>query len=523
MPDQDSPEKLDTAVAEPEESNAFWKTLQWLRDQWWLVLLVLGFGGLGALWWSLRLKRPVPSSGMQISIAVLTFEYDGENRAQEYLCSAIPDEMALGLSRETNLAVRPFTYTRTYSPEKLDVGTAARDLHADYLITGKVTRRDTSLYISVSLLDGDSRRVKWRQQFIAPIGNNLKIRDMLARAALPELAASLGTPLTSVAIPSTTINEQGYDLYLRSTALPLNGALNREGIVMLQRSVELDPHYAPAWLALGERLRLDALSNPDTADAKLAQAGDALSRALELDDEFAQAMEIQIKVMVDRGRLTDAYDLARALVKLRPGSSYAHLLLADVLRHGGMLRDAASNCNVALKLDPREWRLRSCSMAYEMLGQSSMAERFTHVDLGSEYSSWRHILISLDQGHTEAALSRLGKVRDSCLAEVLRSYLKKVPAEKLRSMSNECEHTDNRAMIADDHWMRARVFAYAQQPDAALLEVTRAQARGYCGYPALESDPLLKGVRELPAFKQREQQAQACAASFRQHVQQQSQ
>jgi hypothetical protein len=187
-----------------------------------------------------------------------------------------------------------------------------------------------------------------------------------------------------------------------------------------------------------------------------------------------------------------------------------------------MLRDAASNCGTALKLDPREWRLRSCSMAYEMLGQSSMAERFTHVDLGSEYSSWRHILIALDQGNTAAALTRLGKVRDSCLAEVLRTYLSKAPAEKVRSMSNDCEHKDNRAMTADDHWMRARVFAYAQQPDAALLEVNHAQARGDCGYPALESDPLLKAVRETPAFKQRQEQAQACATAFRQHVQQAS-
>jgi TolB-like protein len=523
MPDQNSPEELQTAAAEPEETNAFWKTLQWMRDQWWLVLLIVAFSGLGALWWSLRLKRPLPSSGAQISIAVLTFEYDGEDRAQQYLCWAIPDEMALGLSRETNLAVRPFTYTRTYSPEKLDIGIAGRELHADYLVAGKITRHDATLYISVTLFDADTRRIKWHQQFMAPVDSDLKIRDTLARAALPELAATLGAPLTSVAIPSATLNEQGYDLYLRSAALPLNGALNREGIVMLQRSLELEPRYAPAWLALGERLRLDALANTDTADAQLAQASDALTRALELDDEFAQALEMHAKVTLDRGRLNDAYDVAKRLVELRQGSSYAHLLLADVLRHGGMLREAASNCDIALKFDPREWRLRSCSMAYEMLGQNTMAERFTHVDLGSEYSSWRHILISLDQGRTDAALSRLGKVRDSCLAEVLRSYLNKAPAEKLRSMSNDCEHRDNRAMIADDHWMRARVFAYAQQPDAALLEVTRAQARGDCGYPALESDPLLKAVRELPAFKQREEQAQACAASFRQHVQQRSQ
>ncbi|HUO61302.1 MAG TPA: hypothetical protein VMU24_11580 [Candidatus Acidoferrales bacterium] len=520
MPDHHTPEEEKSATAtEPERTNAFWNVLEWLHDQWWIVLLAIFFCVTGTLWWSLRWKRPLPSSGVQTSVAVLTFEYDGQDSAQQYLCWGIPAEIALGLSRETNLAVRPFTYTRNYSPEKLDVGRAGRELHADYLIVGKITRSGANVQVLVRLLDTENGRLKQQMQFSAPVEINLKIRDALARTALPQVASALGTPLTSVQLPTASPTESAYDLYLRSSAMPVNGALNREGIVMLQRAVELDSRFAPAWMTLGERLRIDALSNRDTADVQLARAGDALAQALTLDDEFAQALEMQVRVMIDRGRLKDAYDVAVRLVELRPGSSYAHLLLADVLRHGGMLRDATANCDLALKFDPREWRLRSCSMAYEMLGQNSMAERFTHVDLGTEYSAWRHILISLDQGHTDAALSRLSKVHDSCLAEVLRSYLNKSPADKLHTMTTECERSDTRAMIADDHWMRARVFAYTQQPDAALNEVTLAQKRGDCGYPGLENDPLLKGVRELPAFKQREQQAQACAAAFRDYVQ----
>jgi len=52
-------------------------------------------------------------------------------------------------------------------------------------------------------------------------------------------------------------NEEAYDLYLRSIALPHDPQPNKEAIAMLERAVGLDPSYAPAWSYLGIRYHYD--------------------------------------------------------------------------------------------------------------------------------------------------------------------------------------------------------------------------------------------------------------------------
>jgi Tfp pilus assembly protein PilF len=46
-------------------------------------------------------------------------------------------------------------------------------------------------------------------------------------------------------------------LYLRSIAVPHDGAPNKEAIAMLERAVGIDPSYAPAWVALATRYYYD--------------------------------------------------------------------------------------------------------------------------------------------------------------------------------------------------------------------------------------------------------------------------
>ena len=67
-------------------------------------------------------------------------------------------------------------------------------------------------------------------------------------------------------------NEEAYDLYLRSIALGHDGAQNTEAIRMLERSVGLDPTFAPALAALGIRYYYDEEygTGSDSSKARLS-------------------------------------------------------------------------------------------------------------------------------------------------------------------------------------------------------------------------------------------------------------
>lgn len=68
-------------------------------------------------------------------------------------------------------------------------------------------------------------------------------------------------------------NEQAYDLFLKSAALPLDAGRNPKAVEMLEKAVKLDPTYPPAWLALARRYYLEArmVSGRSTMERALRQ------------------------------------------------------------------------------------------------------------------------------------------------------------------------------------------------------------------------------------------------------------
>jgi hypothetical protein len=101
---------------------------------------------------------------------------------------------------------------------------------------------------------------------------------------IPALGATTD-PSTSGTRPT---NEQAYDLFLRSVALAHDGEQNREAVRMLERSVGLDPSFAPAWSALGKRYYYEEEYGPGS-NGTMSRTEPALRRALSLDPNLEDA------------------------------------------------------------------------------------------------------------------------------------------------------------------------------------------------------------------------------------------
>ena len=92
----------------------------------------------------------------------------------------------------------------------------------------------------------------------------------------------------------------------RATPSPI-----RRASTMLERAVRLDPDFAPAWAALGNRYYYVGGAGSGTA---YAQSRAAIDRAISLDPNLSQALEYSIVLETEGGRLAEA-DAAR------PGAS----------------------------------------------------------------------------------------------------------------------------------------------------------------------------------------------------------
>ena len=121
-------------------------------------------------------------------------------------------------------------------------------------------------------------------------------------------------------------------------------APNKEAIKMLEQAVGIDPTYAPAWEALGQRYYFDSAFGGGGEDM-FQRSNAAYERAVTLDPNRGLAASSLITNRVERGELGRAYDAATDLVRRRPQSADAHFALSYVLRYAGILDQSMQECN----------------------------------------------------------------------------------------------------------------------------------------------------------------------------------
>jgi eukaryotic-like serine/threonine-protein kinase len=458
----------------------------------------------------------------QISVAVLPFQNASGEAEFNYLQLALPDEIATALSHAPKLAVRPLDLTRRYLNTKVDATTAGRELRVQTVIAGYYAREGASLRVTVEAIRPQSQQVLWRETVRAPAGSALELRDRMASRVWQGLMPVLGgTP--SVETATRPASSEAYDLYLHSISVPHEGAANREAVRMLERALELDPNYAPAWSAIAERYHYDALYFGGNADA-MRRATEAAERALQLDPGLPAATVQFVVLQSEVGRLDRAYDQAELALRRRPDSALAHFALSYVLRYAGLFEEAAGECEAALRLDSTNYQFRSCAITLEMIGQYSQAMDFVRLDAGTAFAAWRQGYVSLDLGDTAAAIPVFRPLSPNYVeAAMVAEFLQNPRSTRVAEWSERSERIAARpGNDPENLYVGARAQAVCRQDTVALRMLRRAVEGGYCAYPILNTDPLLAHLRSTREFGEIRRLGAECQARFLRHREQRS-
>jgi tetratricopeptide (TPR) repeat protein len=308
-------------------------------------------------------------------------------------------------------------------------------------------------------------------------------------------------------------NEEAYDLYLRSISMPHDAAPNKEAIAMLERSVGVDPSYAPAWSALGTRYYYDATYSTG-GELMFQRSNTALERAVALDPNLITAVGGLIVNRTERGELAKSLSDADALVKRQPESAQAHFALSYVLRYTGMLEESARQCETALGLDPGDYLFRSCAWAFAPLGKTERAMDFVRLDAGSEWAASATPIILLREGRLEEARE---SVKRMSLNDPDRKILEVCLESRQQELSRIARQQEATALASPDpenRYFEATSMAMCGQKDAALRLLKSAIDGQYCAYAALQGDPALVKLRQTPEFPQLLSAAKECQKRF---------
>ena len=215
-------------------------------------LLITVLAAVGT--WFIKHRAAVMGGGSKNAVAVLPLQNLNGDFSVDYLRFALADEIANTLTYSRTLDVRPSAVTRKYVNADIDPQQVGKDLRVGTVLTGHFQKQGNHLMVTLEAIETGTERLVWQTNLTGStqdlIGMQQQLSKNVRQGLLPMLGAAGGFLETS----TRPNNQEAYDLYLRSVALSHDAAPNREGIKTLERVVELDPNYAPAWAEIGNAI-----------------------------------------------------------------------------------------------------------------------------------------------------------------------------------------------------------------------------------------------------------------------------
>jgi serine/threonine protein kinase/tetratricopeptide (TPR) repeat protein len=475
------------------------------------ALLLTAMAAMGI--WFVKRRVPTVEAGIR-TIAVLPLQNVSNDEESEFLRFALADEIANALTYAHSLEIRPLASTQKYANAEAEPAKAGSELGVGTVVVGHFLRQDKIVMVTLEAVDVKNNRLVWTGTLTSPTDNLIALRNQMAKEVRQELMPALGIAREAVETASAPANREAYEAYLRTLAIPREVKANKDAIAILEKVVSLDPNYAPAWEVLGRRYYFDAIYS-DGGDAGYQRSIAAYSRALSLEPGRVSAAALLAAQEAEAGKLDRAYDDARALLQKRPDAAYAHFSLAYVLRYVGWLDEAQSECDKALAIDAN-YNWRTCALAFAEAGKAVRAMQFVEQDTGSEWSNAVRVSVLMRQGKILEAQQAAPQMTENpmWMRGLVEACLAKAPATDIHRMAEQAENELLAKQNPEMKYHQGTLLAACGEKQIAFVFLRHAVDGNYCAYQALQSDPLLAGVRGDAEFRQIVQAAEDCQKKF---------
>jgi serine/threonine protein kinase/DNA-binding winged helix-turn-helix (wHTH) protein len=479
----------------------------------WILLAAVLVLAAGIALRTLRNRPILPATRVQ-TVAVLPFQNLGADPKFDFLRLVLPDEIATALSYVHGVSIRPFTTTRKYDAPNLDLQKAAHEMGVSVIITGHFLTEQNQLQLTYEAVDVADNHILWRDTIVSPLQNLIDARQKMYQEAQYGLAIALGArpPDGSNAPTSVPTNEEAYDLFLRAIAMPSDSESNSKATAMLERAVQLDPNFAPYYVALGARYGNESHYLKGTLDDKTRKKALAASeRALALDPHYGFVQYGLSLGYTEGGDLLNGYRVALNMVRESPENEISHVAVDYVLRYAGLDQESETQCEVARSFDRQSAMLRSCGVAFLKHGDYDKALEYFNLDANTDWNHALTIDVLLREGKEKEALaiSHPGVLAWTSYDMLLACAAHK-PADEIATLSKRIEPEDD----PETNYFAASHLSYCGQTSAALDMLKRTVLANYCSYPAMDTDPMFASIRTLPEYGEIRSAGMACQNNF---------
>jgi len=439
------------------------------------------------------------------TLAILPLQNLKQDADSDFLGISLADAIITKLDYVNSLTVRPSTTVEKYRNQLIDIQKVAGELNVDTLLTGNFIRDGDKLRITYQLIDVKSDKLLGRGTIDLKYHDLLTLQDTVAQRIIKELEVKLSPSEAERIKLDVPVVPLAYEYYLRGVDLYGQHKFPM-AIKMLEKSVEIDPNYAPAWAYLGASYTSDAAFEFGGSEQyRRAQA--AYERALAIHPFQLDAQVFLANLLVDTGKVEQAVPLLRNALKTNPNNADVHWELGYAYRFAGMLNESLAECERARQIDPLVKSNGSVLNAYLYLGQyDNFLRSLPDVDDSSFLLFYRGLgeYYLKDFAAATRDFNRAYEVDPSLYAQIGRALSESIAQRQEAGLTilRGLETRIAQRGVGDPEAAYKISQAYSVLGDhTSALRVLRSSVEGgFFAFPYLASDPMLDPLRKEAEF-----------------------
>jgi len=289
------------------------------------------------------------------SVAVLPFINLNAEPDSEYFSDGLTEELIHALSRLPGLQVVSRTSAFEFKGKSQNVRSIGEQLKVSAVVEGSVRRLQERIRVSTQLVNVSDGYCLWSQRFDCKMKDIFEVQEEMAQSIADLLKVELGSKAGDGLVKRYTENFEAYDLYLRGRFQwnKRSGEGFQKALEYFQRSLALDPNYAPAHAGIADYFVSVASWGLAPPNEAWPEAKTAVTKALEADDSLAEAHASMgvIRMWYEWDWKEAEREFLRA-IELKPGQPLPHIQYNLLLVQTGRFDEAEEQIRAALALDP---------------------------------------------------------------------------------------------------------------------------------------------------------------------------
>lgn len=304
-----------------------------------------------------------------MSVAVLPFASLSSDPENVFLAEGLTEEVTTTLARMPDMFVVSRNTSRAFQARGEGARSAGRELGVNYVVEGGIQSSATRLRVSVSLVDCQTGHRLWSDRLDRPLADLFDLQDEISASLCAQLHPNL---ILAEAKRVRTDNLSAWSQFQNGWA-KWNFEYSEESsiaaIAAFERSLQIDPDYAPPQAALGiVYVNRAAVGWADDLFGELAKARACVETAMARAPHLALTQYAAAVMCNAFGNRAEGRNYIERAMELEPCN-------ASIMSLAGVLTASTSDpklgielCQRAIRLSPHDPRLHmlfnSLWMAY---------------------------------------------------------------------------------------------------------------------------------------------------------------